>query len=58
MKIIRLAATVLIATSAVMSVVAGPAAASDPTPQELLETVGIPPSDGQRGQMLPKLYFY
>jgi AmmeMemoRadiSam system protein B len=30
---------------------ASPANPSDPTPQELLATVGIPPTDGERGQM-------
>lgn len=30
---------------------AAPAGGADPTPQELLDAVGIQPSDGQRGQM-------
>jgi AmmeMemoRadiSam system protein B len=47
MKNTWLAAAALIA----LSVGAAPVAASDPTPQELLDAVGIPPSNGQRGQM-------
>jgi AmmeMemoRadiSam system protein B len=47
MKNIWLVVTALFATS----LVAGPTVASDPTPQALLDAVGIPPSGGQRGQM-------
>ncbi len=45
--VILSAAVVLIA----LSVTAAPATASDPTPEELLDAVGIPPSGGRRGQM-------
>ena len=39
------------ATLAAACLAATAAFASDPTPQELLDAVGIPPADGQRGQM-------
>jgi AmmeMemoRadiSam system protein B len=41
----------LIAAAMVTALLAAPLAADDPTVQELLDGVGMPPANGQRGQM-------